>query len=139
MLRKYIPRITVVMLGALIVLGAVNALAASNTFASSTHLQEQSTPIAFAANSLKPADCASLNLTSIFVCPSAGGNCNGTDANELILGSSLNDNIQGGKGDDCILGGDGDDTIRGNQGTDVCIGGAGNDDTSHPSCETKIP
>ena len=138
MLRKHIPRITVVMLGALIVLGAVNALAASNTFTSSTHLQEQSTPIAFAANSLKPADCASLNLTSIFVCPSAGGSCNATDASELILGSSLNDNIQGGKGDDCILGGDGDDTIRGEQGTDVCIGGLGSDTFPNPGCETEI-
>ena len=138
MIRKSISRIIVVMLGALIVLGAVNAIAASNTFVSDTHLQEQSTPIAFTANSLKPADCASLNLTSIFVCPSAGGNCNATDASELILGSSLNDNIQGGKGNDCILGGDGIDTIRGEQGTDVCIGGLGSDTFPNPGCETEI-
>ncbi len=136
MFKKYIPRITVAMLSALIVLGAVNAMASSNTFVSNTHLQEQSTPIA--VNDKKPSACSALTLTAIIQCPSLGGACNGGDASELILGSAFNDDIQGGKGDDCILGGDGNDTIRGNQGKEVCIGGPGTDTFPNPRCETII-
>jgi len=132
MIRKSIPRITLVILGVLIVLGAVNALAASNTFVSNTHLQEQSTPIAI--NDKKPAACT-MALTSIIVC--TGDNCNGTNANDLILGSAGIDNISGKNGNDCIVAGDGNDIIDGDNGTDVCIGGPGND-TFSIKCETII-
>lgn len=113
----------------------LTALAASNTVPE-THLADLQFSIN--PNDLKPPECAALTLTAIVVCPSAGGNCDGTDASELILGSPVVDTIRAGKGDDCILGGGGDDTIRGDQGTDVCIGGPGLDNVNHPSCETSI-
>lgn len=119
----------------LILVSIGSAFAATNTVPPSRLTDQKRT---ITVNDLKPAACASLNLTAIVVCPSAGGACNGTTANELILGSSSIDNIQGDKGDDCILGGGGDDpAIRGDQGTDVCIGGPGTD-SFHPSCETQI-
>ena len=118
----------------LVLVSAVTAVAASNTVPSSRLADKRST---IDANALKPPECAALDLTSIIVCPSSGGSCQGTDASELILGSPFDDNIRGGKGDDCILGGGGDDSIRGDQNTDVCIGGPGND-SFHPSCETQI-
>ncbi len=119
----------------LILVSIGSAVAATNTVPPS-RLTDQKRIIA--VNDLKPAACAALNLSSILVCPFAGGACDGTDASELILGSPLVDDIKGGKGDDCILGGGGDNQLRGDQGTDVCIGGPGNDGF-HPSCETQIP
>ncbi|CAG0988047.1 Mannuronan C5-epimerase AlgE6 [Anaerolineales bacterium] len=134
MFRKYIPRITAIILGVLIVLGAANAIAAGNTI-SANYLDEQTTILA-TINDKKPAECSALTLTDIYECPSIGGVCNGTDASELIIGSALSDDIQGNKGNDCILGGDGNDIIRGNQGTDICIGGLGTDTFPNPKCET---
>jgi Ca2+-binding RTX toxin-like protein len=130
MIQKYIPRITVAILGALIVLSAVNALAASNTV-SSSRLDEQSTAITI--NNKKPAACT-MNLTRIVVC--TGGNCDGTNANELILGTSNGERIRGRGGQDCILGGGGNDDLVGNNGGDVCIGGPGTD--TFATCETQI-
>lgn len=132
MIPKYIPRITAIMLSALIVFGAVNAIAASNTV-SSSNLDEQNTILTI--NSKKPAVCT-MNLTSIVVC--MGGNCDGANGNvnELILGTPGNDTIRGRGGRDCILGGDGDDDIQGNNGGDVCIGGPGAD--TFNKCETTI-
>lgn len=118
----------------LLLASLISATAASNTVPK-TRLGEVKIPIT--ANALKPPECAALNLSAVVVCPAAGGNCDGTDASELILGSASADNISGGKGDDCILGGGGDDFLKGDQGNDVCIGGPGND-TFHPSCETQI-
>ena len=109
-------------------------LAASNAV-QSTHLSRQR--IGLNANSMKPAECAALNLTSVVLCPAGGGNCDGTDASDLIIGSPNADSISGGKGDDCILGGRGDDFLKAEQGNDICIGGAGSD-TFHPSCEMQI-
>ncbi len=51
MIRKFIPRITVIMLGALIMLGAVNAIAASNTV-SGSRLDELTSAITI--NNKKP-------------------------------------------------------------------------------------
>jgi len=131
---RLVPRLVFFALIGLVLIGVVSAIAATNTVPSS-RLTDQSMPIT--ANDLKPAACAALNLTAIFICPSFGGNCNGTDASDLILGSPNADDIRGGKGNDCILGGGGDDSLRGDQDTDVCIGGPGTD-TFHPSCETQI-
>ena len=128
MIQKYIPRITVAILSALIVLGAANAIAASNTV-SSSRLDEVNSAITI--NNKKPAACT-MTLTAIVVC--TGGPCNGTGANELILGSPLADTIKGRGGNDCILGGDGNDTIQGNGGGDVCFGGPGTD--TFTTCET---
>jgi Ca2+-binding RTX toxin-like protein len=118
----------------LIFISALTAIAAANTVPTTRLAQMTAT---MNANAIKPASCSALNLTAILICPSAGGACNGTNANELILGSPSDDNIHAGKGDDCILGGGGNDAIRGEQDTDVCIGGPGTD-SFHPTCETPI-
>jgi len=132
MTLKYIPRIMVAVLGAIILLGAVNAIAASNTV-SSSHLDEQNTILTI--NNKKPATCT-MTLTAIVVC--TGGNCDGANGNvnELILGTPGNDTISGRGGGDCILGGDGNDDIQGNNGGDICIGGPGVD--TFNKCETII-
>src|SRR3712207_1828294 len=106
-------------------------MAAANTVPT-TRLDELSQTIN--ANALKPAQCATLNLTAIV---SGNGNLTGTNASELILGGAAGQTIRGGGGDDCIVGGDGNDTIRGEQGTDVCIGGPGTD--SFFTCEAPGP
>jgi Ca2+-binding RTX toxin-like protein len=130
MIRKYIPRIPVAILGALIVFGAVSAIAASNTV-SGSRLDELSSVITI--NNKKPAACT-MNLTRIVVC--TGGNCDGTGQNELILGTPNDERIRGRGGQDCILGGNGNDDIIGNNGGDVCIGGPGTD--TFTTCETII-
>jgi Ca2+-binding RTX toxin-like protein len=131
---KRIQRLAIINLTILIVISAASAITATNTVPSS-HLDEVINIIN--ANLLKPAQCSAITLTAILYCPTGGGNCDGTDASELVLGSSVDDNIRSGKGDDCVLGGDGNDTIAGEQNTDVCFGGPG-PDGFHPSCETQI-
>ena len=131
MIERKIRRLALTGLMALGLVSVISAIAASNTIPVS-HLTDQASAIT--ANDLKPPECIALTLTDTVICPSAGGNCDGTDASELILGSSSTDDIRGGKGDDCILGGGGDDRIRGDQDTDVCIGGLGLDVVSQPSC-----
>lgn len=76
---------------------------------------------------LVPDECSSLRsvITAVIVC--SGGNCNGSSANELILGTAGNDAIDGKNGFDCIVGGDGDDNLNGGNDDDVLIGGNGND------------
>ena len=86
------------------------------------------------ANQLKSSECAALSLSAVRV---VSGTYTGTNAAELIIGSSGADTLRGGNGDDCILGGSGNDSLRGDGGTDVCIGGPGTD-TFHSSCETQI-
>ena len=134
---------------ALIAVNAASAFAAANSVPAS-RLDDDSFSIT--ANDLKPAECSALNLTNIVV---IAGNGAGTNANDLILGSSGGDNLRGGDGDDCIVGGGGDDSLdgqkdndillgqggndslRGSQETDICDGGAGTD-SGHNSCETEI-
>jgi len=135
MITRILHRLALFGLIALILASVITAVAAANTVPSS-RLTDQSSPIT--PNDLKPPECAALDLTAILVCPAAGGNCNGSNASELILGSPNADNIQGGKGNDCILGGGGNDSLRGDQNTDVCIGGPGNDTFPNPGCETEI-
>lgn len=62
--------------------------------------------------------------------------CNGTDHDDIIIGSPLsetiygfngNDNIQGNGGEDVINGGLGDDTIQGGSALDKLFGQNGND------------
>jgi Ca2+-binding RTX toxin-like protein len=117
----------------LIIVGVISALAATNTV---PNTRADSVSQAINANALKPTECAAINLTSIILCPGGAGNCDGTGANELILGSPNVDTIRGRGGKDCILGGGGDDDITGSAGADVCIGGPGVDTFS--KCETVI-
>lgn len=134
MIRRNISRLAFVALAGVISFSVVLATAANNVVPV-THLTEQS--IAVTANALKPAACSALTLTALLACPPGGGSCSGTDANELVIGSTADDDIDAGKGDDCILGGGGNDSIRGEQDLDVCLGGPGTD-SFHQSCETEI-
>jgi Ca2+-binding RTX toxin-like protein len=106
----------------LIVASISSAVAASNTVPRS-HLTDQK--FAITANSLKPPECAALNLTAIVVCPAGGGNCQSGQESTLILGSPNINNIHGKNGDDCILGGPAANTINGGNGNNVCISGPG--------------
>jgi Ca2+-binding RTX toxin-like protein len=51
----------------------------------------------------------------------------GTDGDDLIFGLAGNDVISGGTGNDCIFGGYGDDIISGDNGDDTIIGNSGHD------------
>jgi Ca2+-binding RTX toxin-like protein len=114
--------------GLLLICIAVVATAANTVPASNLGSSSQ----AITANTLKPAACNGITLTSVVI-----GN-NGTAGADLLLGSAGVDNMDGNGGDDCILGGGGNDNLRGSGGNDVCIGGPGTD-TFHPSCEGQIP
>jgi Ca2+-binding RTX toxin-like protein len=131
MIKKINYRTAFWVLAILIFISTLTAVAAGNTIPT-TRLDENTAAIN--ANAIKPAACSALNLTAIVIC--TGGNCNGTAANELILGTSTGEIIKGKGGTDCIVGGGGDDDIRGNNGGDVCIGGPGAD--TFTTCETPI-
>ena len=79
-----------------VVATAANTVPASNLGSSST---------AITANTLKPAACNGITLTSVII-----GN-NGDAANNLLLGSAAANTMNGAGGNDCILGGGGNDTI----------------------------
>ena len=124
-------KLPVIALIGLIIVSVITVVAAANSVTSS-RLSDQSLPIAI--NALKPSECASINLTSIVI---GSGTINGTNANELILGSPLADTIKAKAGSDCILGGGGNDDIDGGPGYDICIGGPGSDVFS--KCEEEYP
>src|SRR5947209_7203842 len=54
----------------------------------------------------------------------------GTNGDDVIVGSDGDDNIDAGPGDDWICGGPGDDSLDGGDGDDVIIGGTGDDGPS---------
>jgi RTX calcium-binding nonapeptide repeat (4 copies) len=60
-------------------------------------------------------------------CQDGGGECLGTDEDDVICGSDHGDIVEGGLGDDIICGGDGHDTIYGDDGDDGICAGDGND------------
>jgi Ca2+-binding RTX toxin-like protein len=76
---------------------------------------------------LAPPECDSIRngLQTLLVC--TGEYCTGSNANELILGTTGDDSINGKNGDDCIVGGDGNDMLNGDNGNDVLVGGSGTD------------
>ena len=131
MITKIIPRAAIFSLLLLIFMSIGTAVATSNTVPG-THVGRTTQTIN--ANALKPAACAALNLTAIYVCPN--GTCNATDASELIIGNANGRQIRGQGGDDCILAGGGNDTLDGGTGNDVCIGEPGTD--TFTNCETMI-
>ena len=110
--------LAVVLFSTFVALSAANAVPQSGL---SDSLQ------AVSISELAPPECASIsnNLESIVVC--TGGTCNGSNANELMLGTSGSDSIDGKNGDDCIVGGDGDDTLMGDNDNDILVGGPGVD------------
>ncbi len=113
----------------LVVLASASfAFTAANTVPATYAGQQQFT---IDANALKPAACASIDLTAIVTTGT------GSAANELVLGTAGADTIKAKGGDDCVLGGGGNDTINGGAGAnDICIGGPGVDTFSN--CETQI-
>jgi Ca2+-binding RTX toxin-like protein len=132
MIHKISPRFVIILLAVLILISTGFAIAANN-IVPVTHLTDQTQAID--ANAMKPAACSAINLNAIVVC--TGNKCNGTNSDELIIGTNGYDDIAGKNGNDCIIGGGGDDDITGDNGTDVCIGGPGNDTFSN-KCETQI-
>lgn len=133
MIHKKVVMLAYLSLASLILFSFVFAFAANNVVPT-THLTNQATPVT--VNTLKPPACSTITLTSIVYCPVTGGNCDGTNANELIIGSPSDDIVQGKGGSDCILGGGGNDDLSGSQAKDVCIGGPGTD--IFRKCETTI-
>jgi len=73
------------------------------------------------ANSLKPAQCATLSLTNLVT---GSGDFSGTGGADLILGGPAAQTIKGSGGGDCIVGGGGADRLQGQGGGDICIGNA---------------
>ncbi len=115
---------------ALILFSSVTAIAATNTLPS-TRLDIAVSSIG--VNDLMPPACAGLVLTNLVT---GAGIVNGTEGNDLILGSSGLDVMSGLGGDDCILGGGGIDQINGGNGNDICVGGSGVD--IFTTCEGQI-
>jgi Ca2+-binding RTX toxin-like protein len=115
-------RLAGAVLASLVLVSAFSAFAAANAVAKSRVADVR---ITINANALKPSQCASLNLTNVVT---GRGDFNGTNNNDLILGSNISDEIYGRDGNDCILGGGGDDVIDGDSGNDILIGGSGDDD-----------
>lgn len=86
------------------------------------------------AQQLAPPECAGMNLTS--VAWKDNGNLNGSNGNDLLLGSDNTNRINGRNGNDCIvIGSRNNNRINGGGGNDVCIG---NPTTRFDNCETEI-
>jgi Ca2+-binding RTX toxin-like protein len=117
-------------LAAVAVVISVVAFAAANAVPATNADRFQT---AIVPNALKPAACAGITVTTLRI---VSGIFNGTNADELILGSEGIDTIDGRAGTDCIVGGAGADVIRGGGQADVCIGGPGID--VFTSCQTQI-
>jgi len=132
MIKRFNYKTALWLLAILVFISTMTAVAAANTVPI-TRLDVNTA--AMNANAIKPAACSALNLTAIVICP-AGGTCNGTGVNELILGTSGAETIKGRGGTDCIVGGNGNDSLIGNGASDVCIGGPGTD--TFTTCETSI-
>jgi hypothetical protein len=123
-------RVLIFGLIALIIINLATAFAAANTIPA-TNVTQQTTLVGL--NDLKPSTCAGWFLTNLVT---GTGTLNGTEGNDLIIGSSDADTIDGLGGDDCVLGGGGDDLITGSDGSDVCLGGPGTD--TFTTCEAEI-
>ena len=117
--------------GAVLGLVLVSALTATNTVSASRAERDVTT---ITADQKKPKpSCNAITVTAIVT-----GGANGSNADELVVGTAAAEgNLRGQNGNDCILGGGGNDTLRGDNGTDICIGGPGTD-TFHATCETQI-
>ena len=113
-------------LAVLLVVGAGRVVAAGNAVPASNAGRYS---VAITANTLKPASCAALTLTTVVV------GVTGTSGADLLLGTAGADTMNAAGGTDCVLGGGGNDSINGGAGVDVCIGGPRTDTFSN--CETQ--
>ena len=123
MRRKTVFLIVIILL-LVVLFSTFIALTAANTVPPSGL---SDTSVQVPASELAPPECDSIrnSLQTVVVC--TGGYCTGSNANELILGTTGGDSIDGRNGDDCIVGGDGNDTLNGDNGNDVLVGGSGDD------------
>jgi|GEM_PF-3021684 len=71
------------------------------------------------------AQCLGLDATIVLVEP---GLAQGTDGDDVIVGSAGDDVIRAGAGNDIVCAGAGDDTVLGSTGNDTILGEGGNDD-----------
>lgn len=137
-----------------IIAGIFTGLTATNNIASNADAGVSQQGISLADKT--PLECAGLGLTDVLVVTTSGffSPFTGTNADELILGTTGRDFVDGGGGNDCILGGGGDDgfcfwifcfgieggtgddVIIGGPGTDVCLGQGGSD--TFYQCETEV-
>lgn len=125
MIRRNLSKFFLIALVVLI-LSSVAFASAGSIAVPASRLDQQLFTIT--VSDLAPAECDSIStaLTAIIVC--SAGNCDGSNANELILGTSGDDIIDGKNGLDCIVGGAGNDKMNGGNDDDVLVGGNGNDD-----------
>ncbi len=120
------------LVGALLLLVPLTAragLSASTSVPASNVYRMPPAPIT--ANTLKPAACSAITLTTIVI------GVTGTAGNDLVLGTALPDTISAGGGNDCVLAGGGADSINCGTSTDVALGGPGTD-TFNANCETQV-
>ena len=91
----------------LVLLSAIGAFAAANVIPPSSVgiYSEITEPLYF-----RPDECSAQPVNNIVI---GSGGINGTNQNDLILGSPGNDSIDGKNGNDCIVGGAGNDTLQG--------------------------
>lgn len=121
-----------VLLGVILVVGYSALSAANSVPLTRLGLTTQS----IIPSELIPVECNAITITNLIYC-SGSGTCNGSNANDLIFGTSGVDRIQGKKGDDCILGGGANDDLNGDEGNDVCLGGPGSN--TYTACEYSNP
>jgi hypothetical protein len=117
MIARRTLRFSILGIIALVILSLYSAVAAANSVPT-THIDYLTQPIT--ANDLKPSACNGLNLTAV-------REGNGTNGNDLVLGTAGNDNMNAQGGDDCVVAGDGADRPRGGMGHDVILAGDGDD------------
>lgn len=94
----------------LLVLSSVTWAMAAGNVVPETGVDDEMVQNPVTANDLKPAECASLNLSNVV---EGSGAFVGTAGNDLILGSAGVDKIAGHGGDDCIVGGGDNDILYG--------------------------
>lgn len=86
------------------------------------------------ARQLAPPECAGMALTTVAWLDN--GTLQGTNGNELLIGSENTTRINGRNGHDCLVIGSGNkNRLDGGAGNDVCIGNA---TTRFNNCEVEI-
>ena len=120
-------------LAALLVLVSAGPAAASTNEVAASRVARLTLPITI--QDLAPAACAGMDLTTLVtIADKKGAKIQGTNGNDLIVGSAGDDRIDGRNGDDCLVGGAGADQLDGGNGFDACLAG-GDPDDSTSRCE----
>lgn len=112
MTRK-LKRVVLLFLLVIILGSLMFGLSASNVILATPAMEDYTQGVT--ANDLKPPECSHLDLVNIVT------GRNGTQENDLMLGTAGNDVLDGKQGDDVLIGGPGIDECVGNQGNNVYI------------------